>query len=137
MITSGAVGLYIAIANLSMIALGKNHYGSIAIGQSIGLVAFSLMLVVAAFEARSETETVFTVDTFNSSRMNLIALGEFAGAFLITQADFMRRLLGTVQLSARQWGLALLTAVVLLLGWEAGKWIARRRAHVGSPVGAG
>ena len=47
----------------------------------------------------------------------------------ITQADFMQRLLGTTQLTAAQWGLALLAAVVLLLGWEAWKWIARRRAR--------
>ena len=58
--------------------------------------------------------------------MNVIALAEIAGAFLITQADFMQRLLGTARLTGRQWGLALLAAVVLLLGWEAGKWIARR-----------
>jgi magnesium-transporting ATPase (P-type) len=108
-------------------ATGKNHYGSVKIGQSMGLVAFCLMLVVAAFEARSETETAFNTDTFNSSRMNLIALAEVAAAFLITQADFMQRLLGTAQLTARQWRLAFLAAVVLLLGWEAGKWIARRR----------
>jgi P-type Ca2+ transporter type 2C len=127
MITSGLVGVYIAVANLGMIAFGTNHYGSLATGQSIGLVAFSLMLVVAAFEARSETETVFSADTFNSSRMNRIALAEVAGAFLITQADFMQRLLGTTQLAPRQWGLALLAAVVLLLVWECGKWIARRR----------
>jgi hypothetical protein len=57
------------------------------------------MLVVAAFEARSETETAFNTDTFNS----LIALAEVAAAFLITQADFMQRLLGTTQLTARQW----------------------------------
>jgi Ca2+-transporting ATPase len=127
MITCGLVGLFIAVANLALIATGKNHYGSIKIGQSMGLVAFCLMLVVAAFEARSETETAFDTDIFNSSRMNLIALAEVAGAFLITQADFMQRLLGTAQLTARQWGLALLAAVVFLLGWEAGKWIARRR----------
>jgi Ca2+-transporting ATPase len=126
LITCGLVGLFMAVANLALIATGKNHYGSIKIGQSMGLVAFCLMLVVAAFEARSETETAFSTDTFNSSRMNLIALAEVAGAFLITQADFMQRLLGTAQLTARQWGLALLAAVVLLLGWEAGKWIARR-----------
>ena len=127
MITSGLVGVYIAVANLGMIVFGTNHYDSLATGQSIGLVAFSLMLVVAAFEARSETETVFSADTFNSSRMNRIALAEVAGAFLITQADFMQRLLGTTQLAPRQWGLALLAAVVLLLVWECGKWIARRR----------
>jgi Ca2+-transporting ATPase len=127
MITCGLAGLFVAVANLGMIAIGKNHYGDLATGRSIALVGFSLMLVVAAFEARSETDTAFTVDSFNSSKMNLISLVEVAGAFLITQADFMRRLLGTAQLTARQWGIALLAAIVLLLAWEAGKFIARRR----------
>jgi Ca2+-transporting ATPase len=104
------------------------------VGRSIGLVAFTLMLIVAAFEARNETGTAFTMDTFNSSKMNLIALGEFAGAFLITQADFLQRLLGTTALTARQWGLGLLAAVVLLLGWEAGKWIARRTTATEHPA---
>ena len=135
MVTCGLVGLFIAIANLALIATGKNHYGSVKTGQSMGLVAFSLMLVVAAFEARSDIETVFAVDTFNSSRMNLIALAEIAGAFLITQADFLQRLLGTAQLTAAQWGFAFLAAVVLLLGWEAGKWIARRRASAKRATG--
>ena len=131
MITCGLTGLFIAVANLVLIAIGKNHLGSIKIGQSMALVAFCLMLVVAAFEARSETGTVFDRDIFNSSRMNLIALLEIAGAFLITQADFMQRLLGTTRLTGGQWGLSLLTAVILLLGWEAGKWIARRRTAAG------
>ena len=128
MVTCGLAGLFVAVANLGLIAIGKNHYGDLATGRSIALVGFSLMLVVAAFEARSETDTAFTVDSFNSSKMNLIALAEVAGAFLITQADFMRRLLGTAQLTARQWGIALLAAIVLLLAWEAGKFIARRRS---------
>ena len=134
LITCGLVGLFMAVANLALIATGKNHYGSIKTGQSMGLVAFCLMLVVAAFEARNETGTAFGTDTFNSSRMNLTALAEVAGAFLITQADFMRRLLGTAPLTARQWGLALLAAVVLLLSWEAGKWIARRRTPAQRPA---
>ena len=110
-----------------MIAFGENHYNSLATGRSIGLVAFSLMLVVAAFEARSETQSIFAADTFNSSRMNRIALLEVAAAYLVTQADFMQRLLGTTKLSPRQWGMALLAAVTLLVLWEGGKWIARRR----------
>jgi Ca2+-transporting ATPase len=131
MITCGLVGLFIAVVNLALIATGKNHYGSVKIGQSMGLVAFTLMLVVAAFEARSETGTAFDADIFNSSRMNLIAVAEVAGAFLITQANFMNHLLGTVQLTAAQWGFALLASGVLLLGWEGGKWIARRRTPAG------
>ena len=135
MITCGLVGLFIAIANLALIATGKNHYGSLKTGQSMGLVAFSLMLVVAAFEARSQTGTAFDADIFNSSRMNVIAAAEVAAAFLITQADFMQRLLGTTRLTAAQWGFAFLAAVVLLLGWEGGKWIARRRARAHRATG--
>ena len=54
------MGLFVAVANLALIAIGKDHYGSVATGRSIALVGFTLMLVVAAFEARSETETVFS-----------------------------------------------------------------------------
>jgi hypothetical protein len=72
--------------------------------QSMGLIALSLMLVVAAFEARSEKDTAFDTDIFNSSKMNLIAAAEVAGAFLITQANFMNHLLGTIQLTAAQLG---------------------------------
>ncbi len=125
-LTCGLGGLFVAAANLVLIEIGKHHYGSIAIGQSIGLVAFSLMLVVAAFECRSETGSVFTLDTFNSSRMNMIAAAEIVGAFLITEADFLERLLGTVQLNAQQWGLALLSALLLFACWEIAKWVARR-----------
>ena len=135
MITCGLVGLFIAVANLALIAAGKNHYGSLKTGQSMGLVAFSLMLVVAAFEARSQTGTAFDTDIFNSSRMNVIAAAEVAAAFLITQADFMQRLLGTTRLTAAQWGFAFLAAVVLLVGWEAGKWIARRRSQAKRATG--
>ncbi|HEY6689146.1 MAG TPA: hypothetical protein VI094_23380 [Propionibacteriaceae bacterium] len=41
--------------------------------------------LVAAFEARSEKGSAFSVDTFNSSRMNKTALVEIALAYLITQ----------------------------------------------------
>jgi Ca2+-transporting ATPase len=126
MITCGLGGLYVAVANILLILLGKNYYGSVEVGQSIGLVAFSLMLVVAAFESRRERGTVFSVETFNSPRMNKTAVVEIALAYLITQADFLNKLLGTKELTFAQWGLGLLAAVGLLLLWELGKLIARR-----------
>ena len=126
MITCGLGGLYVAVANLLLILIGKNYFGSIQVGQSIGLVAFSLMLVVAAFESRREKGSAFNVETFNSPRMNKTAVIEIALAYLITQADFLNKLLGTVSLTFPQWGLALLAAVLLLFLWELGKLIARR-----------
>ena len=51
---------------------------------------------------------------------------EIAGAYLITHAGFLERLLGTTDLTSQQWGIALLAAVALLVCWEIAKWIARR-----------
>ena len=49
-LTSGLVGLYMAIVLDVLIYFGKQHYEeSTVIGSSIGLTAFGLMLVVAAY----------------------------------------------------------------------------------------
>jgi Ca2+-transporting ATPase len=129
-LTAGLAGLFIAVASLAIIEIGIHAYDSTAIGTSIAFTAFALMLVVGAFESRSETETILTTDTFNSRKMNLIAGGEILGAVLLTQWDFLRRILDTQRLTAQQWGLALLAALLLLGAWELGKWIARRQAGV-------
>jgi Ca2+-transporting ATPase len=98
------------------------------VGTSTAFTAFALMLVVAAYESRNEIGTVFTTDTFNSRKMNLIAGIEVLAAILVTQWDFLRRILGTTELTAQQFGLALLFAILLLATWELAKWIARRRS---------
>ena len=52
-ITVGLVGLAMTVSLLSLIQLGKSHFGSFEIGQSIAFTSFALMLIVAAFECRS------------------------------------------------------------------------------------
>ena len=68
--TVGLVGLAMTIGLLSLIQLGKSHFGSMEIGQSIAFTSFALMLIVAAFECRNETGTVLTTATFDSKQMN-------------------------------------------------------------------
>jgi P-type Ca2+ transporter type 2C len=114
------------IALLSLIQFGKSHFHALEIGQSIAFVSFAFMLVIAAFECRSETETVFTTATFDSKQMNWAAIGEFALAVLTTQMDLFHRLLGTTTIDAQQFGWALVPAILLVLLWELGKLIARR-----------
>jgi Ca2+-transporting ATPase len=48
-------------------------------------------------------------------------------AVLVTQMDVFNRLLGTTQLNLRQFGWALIPALALLVLWELGKYVARRR----------
>jgi Ca2+-transporting ATPase len=142
MITVGLAGLAITIGLLSMIEVGQHLFGNIQIGQSIAFTAFALCLIVAAVECRSETGTALTTATFDSKQMNWAMLGEFVLAVLVTQMDVFNRLLGTTQLNLRQFGWALIPALALLVLWELGKYVARRRqettqvAHT-SPAAAG
>ncbi len=55
---------------------GLHHYHSVQIGSSMGVTAFALMLIAAAYHCRSETGTILTTDTFNSRNLNLTAMAE-------------------------------------------------------------
>jgi Ca2+-transporting ATPase len=127
LITVGLVGLAMSIAILSLIQLGTGHFGSVQVGTSMAFTAFALMMIVAAFECRSETATVFTLSTFDSKQMNWAALGEFVLAVLTTQMDALRRILGTTDLSMKEFRWTVIPAIVLLGLWELGKFLARRR----------
>jgi Ca2+-transporting ATPase len=132
-VTVGLAGLAITIGLLSLIKLGQSHFGSVQIGSSMAFTAFAICLIVAAFECRSETDTVFTTATFDSKQMNWVALGEFILAVLTTQMDVFHRLLGTTDINLQQFAWALVPAIALLALWELGKLIARRAARVRNP----
>ncbi len=126
MITVGLAGLATTIGLLLLLQYGTTHFGSEHIGNSIAFTAFALCLIVAAVECRNQTASALTSATFDSKQMNYAMLGEFILAVLVTQMDVFHRLLGTTDINLRQFGWALLTAVALLILWEAGKFVARR-----------
>jgi Ca2+-transporting ATPase len=130
LVTAGLAGLAITIGLLATIKLGESQFGSLQVGSSIAFTAFALCLIVAAFQCRSETESVLTTETFNSKQMNWVALGEFILAVLVTQMDGFRRLLGTTELNMKQFAWALVPAIALLVLWELGKFLARRNRPV-------
>jgi Ca2+-transporting ATPase len=126
-LTAGLVGLYMAIVMDLLIYFGKQHYHSTAVGSSIGLSAFALMLIVSAYQCRSVSGSVLASQTFDNAKMNWTAAAELLLAVMITQMDFFNRLLKTTPLTSPQFGLSVASAVLLLVLWEAGKLIARRR----------
>ncbi|MFE2584650.1 cation-translocating P-type ATPase [Streptomyces sp. NPDC059378] len=134
LLTVGLTGLAITCVLLGLIKLGQAHFGSNATGQSIAFTAFALCLIVAAFECRSETDSVLTPSTFDSRQMNWVALAQLVLSVLVTQLDGFRRMLGTTSINARQFGWALLSAVALLAVWELGKLVARLRMDEGRRV---
>ncbi len=135
--TAGLVGLFMAACTLALISYGTTHYDSVAIGSSMGLTAFSLLIVASAFQARGVTATALTSETFDNRHLNWTVLAEVVLAVLITQMDVLRRVFGTEQLTAEQWVLALVPAVALFFLWELGKLVARRGTEPAShPVPA-
>jgi Ca2+-transporting ATPase len=133
MTTVGLVGLVMSICLLSLIQLGKSHFDSAAVGNSIAFTSFALMLIVAAFECRSDTESVLTLSAFDSKQMNWAAVGEFVLAVLVTQTDALRRILDTVELSMDEWRWALIPPLLLLALWELAKFFVRRSAPAPAP----
>ena len=73
--TVGLVGLFMSVAIDLVIVFGKDQYDNVAIGSTMGLVAFSLMLVVAAFECRDETASILRMETFDNNIVNITVAG--------------------------------------------------------------
>jgi P-type Ca2+ transporter type 2C len=126
--TVGLVGVFMAVAINLVIVYGENSYGEGEIGSTMGLVAFSLMLVIAAFESRDERATLLTAETFDNRTLNITALVEIALAVMIARGGDLTSLLGAAGLTDTQWLIGAAPALVLLILWEIGKAIARSRS---------
>ena len=124
-ITVGLTGLAITVGLLLLLSLGTGAFGGLEVARSVAFTSFSLCLIVAALECRSETETVLTTATFDSKQMNWTLLAELVLAVLVTQMDVFNRLLDTTPITLAQFGWALVPAVVLLVLWELGKVVVR------------
>ena len=127
LITVGLAGLYMAVWLDSLIVIGKDHYGSVMIGSTIALASFTLMLIVTAYQSRSQTDTTFQMSTFDNCTLNLVVLAEIFLAILMTRGGALSSLLGTSGLSGNQWLWALGPAALMFILWEAAKLLVRRR----------
>ena len=125
-LTVGLAGLFMSVAIDLVIVFGKDHWDQVEIGSTMGLVAFSLMLVVAAFECRDQTASILRMETFDNNVVNITILVELALALFIARGGALTSLLGTVPLSGTQWLIGAAPAVLLFVLWELGKLIARR-----------
>ena len=127
-VTVGLAGLFMSLAIDLLIVFGKGQYDKSEIGSTMGLVAFSLMLVIAAFESRDEKGSILRLETFDNRTLNITALVEIVLAVLIARGGDLTSLLGAEGLTENQWLIGAAPAVLLLILWELGKAIARSRS---------
>ncbi len=118
-------GLLVALGTLAVEQYGTLYYGA-AVAATMGFVVFSLFNIAVGLSARSETGTVFTMDTVADQRQ--LKLYGLALLLMIFGAEFNlgQRMLGTVSLTGNQWFICIVLAFVLLLIDEVVKFFMRR-----------
>ncbi|MGW8226865.1 MAG: cation-translocating P-type ATPase [Anaerolineales bacterium] len=116
----GFLGLFVSIATVYL----ESAYTSAgeAIAATMGFVGFSLMIVVLALSARSETNSAFNRDILNNRHQLLL----YGVSLLLIILPVRFSLLGLTQISSDQWMICIGFAFALLLVDEVIKYFMRR-----------
>lgn len=93
----------------------------------MGLTTFSLANVCYALRAKSEHESVFSLDTFDEHRFMLTTGMSIAAIILGTQLGLRNKILNTVGLSVHEWLIRSDSALMIVFATEVRKLIVRRR----------
>jgi Ca2+-transporting ATPase len=96
------------------------------VAATMGFVVFSLLLIVLALSARSETASAFNRDIFQSSQQLLLYGFALLMVILPTRLGFLQDFLGLTELASEQWLICIVVAVAVLLVDEVIKIFMRR-----------
>jgi Ca2+-transporting ATPase len=121
----GITGVLIAVATLIVVSWAEPRYDDIRVATTMGFITLSMLHIVAAFEWRDPTRSVFHGESIANGRFNLMILISFGLAILGTSVGVFQRMLDTVQLSGDQWRACLIAVGGFLVFAEIEKVIAR------------
>jgi len=118
------IGLLMSIATIYLEA--TYEAAGAAVAATMGFVVFSLMVVVLALSARSETASAFNRDILqNRHQLALYGLSLLM-IILPLNLDFLQRFLGLTEITGNQWLICIGFALALLLVDEVIKFFMRR-----------
>ena len=108
-VTMAAVTLVVTAS-----APGNAELGEATVSNTMAFVVMSLSCIVCALCCRDEFDSVFGSDPFDNTRLlrSLIVTGVVT--VLATELSFLQQWLLTTPLSARQWGICLVGAAVVI-----------------------
>jgi Ca2+-transporting ATPase len=120
----GFVGLLTAFVTVYLEATYDT--GGDEVAATMGFVVFSLLIIVLALSARSETGSAFNRDIFRNSQQLLLYGIALLMVILPTQLGFLQGFLGLTDLALEQWLICIVFAVAILLVDEVIKVFMRR-----------
>ncbi len=121
----GLGGLSMTVATLGLMAYFENAGASEAAVYTLGFVTFSLSHIYAVYSYRNPRRSVFTMDSFNNSRLNWAVLVSFVAVLLATELNFLQRGLNLISLDFSGWLFCAAVASLTLWVSEIYKWIAK------------
>lgn len=99
------------------------------VGTTLAFTTFVFFQVFNLLTVRSESGSVFALQTFTNGSIWVALLAVVVLQFLVVTLDVFQRFFGTTALSSTQWGLALLVGSSVLWVDEIRKVIVRSRNH--------
>jgi len=120
----GFIGLITAIVTVYLEAMFEP--GGAEVAATMGFVVFSLLFIVLGLSARSETDSAFNRDIFQSSQQLLLYGFALLITILPTRLAFLQDFLGLTELATEQWLICIVVAVAVLLVDEVIKIFMRR-----------
>jgi Ca2+-transporting ATPase len=120
-----AAGILMAGLTLGVVAWGEHRY-ELTVATTMGLVALSLLHIVAAIEVRDMTLSAFSSYTLSNRRFVLLIVVTLALTFVVTSISALQRIFDTVALTSSQWGVCLIAPIAFLAVTEIAKLVARR-----------
>jgi len=122
-------GLFMGVATLLLVQIGKTTYHSLEVGQTMAVVGLAIMNIFLALNLRFPEDSAFGRATFSNPKL-LWAFGwALVGSMLITQVRVLQDLFHTTPLTGNQWALCLVPGVALLAGGELLKVVLRSRSN--------
>ncbi len=115
-VTMAAVTLVVTAA-----APGDAELGKATISNTMAFVIMSLSCIVCALCCRDEFDSVFGSDPFDNTRLLRSLIVTAVVTVLATEMSFLQQWLLTTPLTARQWGICLLGAAIVVAVDEARK----------------
>ncbi len=119
-------GTIMGLATLGLVWWADDAHGT-AFARTMGLTSFALANVFFSFTAKSDTRSIFSLDTFDD-RNFLIATGiSLAAIILGTEFSLFQRFLSTEHLQGKYWLLCIGVALPVVIASEIRKFILRRK----------
>jgi len=121
----GLGGLSMAVATLGLMAYFERAGATTEVVYTLGFVTFSLTHLYAVYSYRNPRRSVFSLESFNNSRLNWSVFVSFVATLLATELGFLQRGLNLVSLDFTGWLFCAGVASLILWVSELYKWLGK------------